>query len=467
MQAGNDRINIMDSEYHPLSTESGITSKLQEEKLTKDNPSVHAAVDRGVCIFDTKAADIAISKSERVEYRPVSSITAGSTIEICIHKTESYYWDLRKSLLSVKCVIRKENGAAITKDDHVALVQAPGCSLFKSCELSLQQRTISPDVGKCYAEKCVIDLLLYSSEEYLESKAQSFLFYKDNTPMDGTGVSGDGVNNGLVARYQYTSEGKECTLVGPLGHDLWRVNQYIPSGIELRLQLIPNENNYVLMYGSPTERYKFEITKCTLLMHGVLPSDDVLAKHARLLASKEKAILHYTRSEIKTYTFTTGVLSFEMLNCFQNAVPYEVIVAFVGISAANGDAKKNPFNFLHLDINRISLKVEKYKTIDFTPNFTNFHCAEEYDSLYDHEDPYVVHGHIIKRHEYHQGYTLFRFVLGPALYERMARPLKGATSIEGTMSKAIAGESVRAYVYGRFHDYLLIDEDKRIHLGEG
>ncbi len=372
-----------------MNDDSGIIPQREEAKLTSQNPSIHGAVDPALCIFETKAADMAIQSVYLSTFKPIGSITRSRDIEFEIPKTEHYYWNLKKSYIRMKCRILNSQGGTISDDDKVAFAQAPGFSLFQSCKLQLQQHTISPDVGDHYGMKNVLDLLLYAPQEYLESKAQTFLFYKDNSPMDGTDVASQaGVNNGLVERYAYTAKGKEVDMEVPVGHDIWGVDNYIPSGVNIRIKLALQDSAYVLMTSNETERYSYEITSCVLMMYGVIPTDQALTKHQNLLA-QQNAIFHYTRSSVQTFTIPLGVSEWEANQIFSDEIPFEIVVCFVRTAAYRGHYKKNPYNFEHIHLSHMGLKIEKYQKMQFNPNFSTYHCATEYNALYDKDEPFL------------------------------------------------------------------------------
>ncbi len=451
-------------EYTTLHADSGIIPPREEAKFTEKNPSVHAAVDPALCIFETKAADMSIMGVYIAEFKPASTIANQNSFEIFVPKSEQYYWNLKKSYLSLKVRLLNSLGKPISITDKVGMVQAPGFSIFKSCQVGIDQINFCPAVGELYGIKNVLDLLLYAPQEYLESKAQTFLYYKDNSPMDGTDVSAQaGVNNGLVERYEYTSRGNEVELLVPIGHDIWAMDNYIPTGVSLSLMFKLQDNEYVLMTSSETERYSYEITSCKLKMYGLIPTEQALVKHKKLLAN-QKAIFHYTRSELKTTTVSVGVNEFEIENMFSNRIPYELILVCMNTSAYRGAYKKNPYNFQHHNITYVGLTIEGCQPKEFHPNFSTYHCASEYSALYDKDEPFIPHGNIIKRSEFHEGYAIFRFNIAPATYDRAARPKRGQMSMKVKMGASVEGDTITALVYGRFHDYFMLDGDKRVHL---
>ncbi len=156
----------------------------------------------------------------------------------------------------------------------------------------------------------------------------------------------------------------------------------------------------------------------------------------------------------------------EARQVFSNRIPYEIVICFVGSPAIQGNTKRNPYNFHHHNMKCVQLGVEKYQTIEYTPNFSIYHCATEYNALYDKEEPFVPHGNIVKRRDYHNGNAIFRFPLAPTTYERLARAKKGQTSLKFKMSKSTEKETITVIVYGCFHDYILLDDDNKLQLGE-
>ena len=73
----------------------------------------------GLDLFKPPPVNTAIYKREWMSYRPISQITKGSPIQFTIPGTSSDYKDLKKTMLYVKCRIKKQNGSPITTNDSV------------------------------------------------------------------------------------------------------------------------------------------------------------------------------------------------------------------------------------------------------------------------------------------------------------------------------------------------------------
>ena len=100
------------------------------------------------------------------------------------------YINLAKSKLHVTYVITGPNGEKIKDErdlnghptansDQVGPVNFTLHSIFRQIDLSLNQKIVSADVGVNYPYKAMIDLLLQSSSDMLNSQAQAAFYFKD------------------------------------------------------------------------------------------------------------------------------------------------------------------------------------------------------------------------------------------------------------------------------------------------
>ena len=100
------------------------------------------------------------------------------------------YINLAKSKLHVSYVItepdgekskdeRDLNGHPTPTSDQVGAINFTLHSIFRQIDLSLNQKIVSADVGVNYPYKAMIDLLLKSSSDMLNSQAQAAFHFKD------------------------------------------------------------------------------------------------------------------------------------------------------------------------------------------------------------------------------------------------------------------------------------------------
>ena len=108
--------------------------------------------ERGLDLFKPPPVNTAVYKRECVSYRPVSQITKGSPIQFTIPGTSSDYKDLKKMMLYLKCRIKKQNGAPITKEDSVGFCNLTLHTLFRQVDFCLQQMGMTSRHGAITCE---------------------------------------------------------------------------------------------------------------------------------------------------------------------------------------------------------------------------------------------------------------------------------------------------------------------------
>ena len=120
------------------------------------------------------------------------------------------------------------------------------------------------------------------------------------------------------------------------------------------------------------------------------------------------------RIETKVITLGTGIRNTVNDNISTGALPNRVVLALVDSDAYNGAYNKNPFNFKHFNLSKVSFSIDGEETphkaieLDFDKN--KFILG--YYSLFNGVDKAITdNGYFIERTEYAKGYTLFAFDL--------------------------------------------------------
>ena len=122
-------------------------------------------------------------------------------------------------------------------------------------------------------------------EEQLNSTAQLNLFFKDSpyafakTDLDGTGA-----NTGLIARHEFIKQGQQTVVISPIAHDLMSISEYLPGNMEIKMRFWPASDDFFIISGETTERYKFVIDDVVLQVTGYEISDQVLLRHHQILS---------------------------------------------------------------------------------------------------------------------------------------------------------------------------------------
>ena len=308
-----------------------------------------------LALFHTPPVDTGSSGSEWQEYRPTSQISKGAPLEFSVTGNSSHYIDLKRTRLYLKCRITKPDGTAITKEDHVGLVNIPLHSMFRQVEMSLQHEVISSGVGLNYPYKATFDTLLHYGAESKDSQRQSELYFKDTAGFMSS-IPGDDGNVGLSERRLWTDEGKYVDLEGSLFLDIMEQSRLIINGVSIELKMMPSGNAFALMCDG-TEPYHFEISEAVLKVCNVRVNPGVLVGHAEAI-KHNPAIYPYQRSAVKAYNIPQGVYSWTMDDIFQGQIPGHVVIGLVLGSAYNGKYELNPFDFQHFDVNFLGFFVD-------------------------------------------------------------------------------------------------------------
>ncbi len=207
----------------------------------------------------------------------------------------------------------------------------------------------------------MMDNLVRGPKHWLECAGANFMYYKDTAgAMDTIDLKettpAATANLGLVERWLRTKEGGLVEIQTPLMLDICEMDQYLCSNVGVKITLYPSENNFALMSSSATQFYKHQIDTAILHWQYIQPTAAIALRHSKQIASIG-AYYSFPRSSIKSFSVPKGQKSWQIDSLFTE-IPHTLYVCFVHSDAFVGDAKKNPWNFLHLDLSGITLYVE-------------------------------------------------------------------------------------------------------------
>ncbi len=438
---------------------------IEDVKQVESNDAIAPSLDPGLDIFRPSPVDIGIKDTRLIEYSPLAAVSQGGVIQFHIPSTNLYWLSFNKSWLKIKAkLLRASNDSAILESDKVSVINALGQTMWKQCDISLQQKGLSNDIGPLYCYKAILDMLAYTPQEYLQTGMQSALYYKD-TPgaIDSVDISDNGTNKGLVARREFVKTG-EFMMTAALNHDLAHIDRFLPPGIEIKVSLYRNPGEYVIMAPSATEIFRLKITECTLFMHAADLSNGAIIKQHELLNSN-RAFYYYKRSILKSFTIPSGVTSWSITQPFGTIIPVDCIFCFVPTLNFQGAQNKNPHFFAHLNINQLQFRAEGYQTQVYILDFSQNHLSELYQKLYE---PDFGHMHLagaLELKDLKGDQCLYRIKLGNASHERFFRAKHGQTHFGFTTTKAL-DKSYTLIAYARLHDFFAIDNFKNIYTSD-
>lgn len=421
------------------------------------SPPQHFIDDR-FSIFRRRVEDIATENERIVEFRPNAAIQKSQCIEIVVPPAGIHYYDLARSYLKVKVGITKSDGGVLAAADKCGFVNYPLATLFRSMEFMLDNQDFCRDVGINLPYKAVIDTLLFRPVEYLESSAQSSLWYKDTAnSMDATVPdASSGANQGLLQRYNFTKEGGVVVLEGEIPMDLAQsLDCYIPNGIELRLRLHPSSDKFTIMHSVESEAYISKIHDVVLCLQAVQPTPKLLVEHDKLLM-KQNARFFYERSEVKVFSIGKDLTTWAIEQLFATTIPRQLIIGFVSTSAYLGSYSENPFHFQNFDLKYLSYIAEGVEMKQYRPNYSASQYNSEYNGLYRTNIGRPGSG-IIQYRDFPTGYALYRILIAPSLYKSRT----GQSRLEVEFGTALTKE-VTCIIYGTFASEFEIDRARNV-----
>ena len=434
----------------------------EEKKLVDDDKYTLPAVDPTLSIYEAQPTDIGVRRDYIIDYVPLAPVSQGSVVEFYIPSTNLYWLSLDKSWLTIKGKIVKSDGAKLTSADKVSCINALGMSMWRECDIMLQQKSMSSDIGPLYSYKCIFDLYAYTHNDYLSRGAQTFLFYPDTPGNVDSVVITQGPNLGLVSRHEFVTK-DEFSMDAPLGHDLSLQNKLLPPGIEIKIKLTRHSNDFVLMSSSVTENYQLVLSECTLHVHGLELSPGMLTKQHELL-SDHNALYHFRRSILRSFTLAKSTKTWSMAQPFGTHIPFDIIIALVPSSGFLGKYSKNPFYFDHCNVTNITFRAEGYQPVSIRPNFTLNQMSGMYRALYEPDMGQISPAGLLNMSDMKNGLALFRLKLGQSGYERAFRAKHGQTHLSIEMSAELK-EAYTLIAYGRRHDGYSCDIFKNIYVG--
>lgn len=413
-------------------------------------------------LFSTPPTQAAIEEGFHTEHMPTTSLSEGSQIKFNVSGDSSYYIDLNASYILLEVKITKADGSNIDNIGDVGPVNLLAHSLFQQIDVSLNDVVIS-NASNLYHYRALLETLLSYGDEAKKSQLSMSLYSKD-TPGQMNDI-GDN-NTGLVARRSITGVSETIQLIFRPHSDMFVQKRFILNGVDLKLKLIRNNDNIVLM-GAADSTFKLKIVNASFFVRKVKINSGIQLKHIEKL-DKElvPAIYPIRRVDMKTFNISTGSLSWNEENLFQGVLPKRIVIGIVKSQAFEGAYNLNPFNFEHQNLKYCGLVVDG-KNVPQKPlvcDFGTHSTLRNYFTLLESTGKVFNNGGLdINRTEYEKGYSLLAFDLTPDLDESGCYHVikKGNIRLELKFSTGLTAP-VNVIVYSEYDSSIRIDKNRAI-----
>ncbi len=422
-------------------------------------------------LFTVPGTQTAIISGNWDEYHPISNLLDGSPIEFHVAGTPEEYVDLSQTKLHIQAKITNDDGTRLAADAQVGPVNLFLQSLFSQCEVSLNERLVSPSSNN-YPYRAYLETLLNYSRESKETQLTSSLFYKDDAgkfdhcnPQDPDGQG----NSGLKKRYEFCARSRIIDMTGPIHADIFFQDKLLLNSIDLKVKLTPAQPEFCVLSSAVDRNFKVSITHASLLVRKVRVNPSIALGHAKAL-EVGNARYPLTRVETKAFSIPAGTMSFSKDNLFLGQLPQRIVIGLVDNDAYNGVLAKNPFHFKNMNLNYLSLTIDGQQIPDSKPLTPKYLVPggqgyiQSYQTLFAGLNKmYKDAGNNISREEYPNGYTLYAFDITPDLNEggHLNLVRKGNLRLELRFGTALP-ETAMVIVFSEFQNILEVDRTRNI-----
>ena len=386
-------------------------------------------------------------------------VVNSSVIEFEINNPDCFL-ELNKTEVEVKYRIKKADGTNLTAEDRVGTINYTAASLFKSVEVKLNNKTITHGSSN-YAERAIMEVLMTYNHDALNSWLGAGHFEKDTAGrMDVADPSAadNAANHGLKKRAEYSKESKLVTVRGKLHEDLFNQPRPLPSNSRLYIRFTRNKDQYCLMSSVENANYKIDIEEMSLHIRKIHVTDDVKKQLAG-----QRIVLPIDRVIQKEFSVPQGGSKFIENSLHSGQIPKRLVFAFVGNNAHVGSYTGNPFNWAHVNVQKVSL-LRDGQIINNRPlsvDFASGNVMDGYWSLMRATNTrYANAGPLITFDEYKKGgYALWAYDLSPSQCDEQFNDPKqeGSLTLEVEFANNTTAPLVLC-VYLQFDSDIIINE---------
>ena len=239
------------------------------------------------------------------------------------------------------------NGAIVPVDNVMH-------SMWNGMNIFMNGEQVSTTNQK-YMYKSFIETLLNNSATTKQYQLENSGFFGDKGNKDM--FFNLTFNKGMEKRYMHFRDKNKVEMMGFLMSDMAGIQASIINGVEISIELKPNQDNIRLQCFGEKKFGALIIDNIRLLVCKKQMTKEVMLAHAELL-QKTPAVYPFKKSEIRAYNGNKGQTEIVIENPYESKVPTRFIVGMVDADAYIGNFSKNPLNFKHYNISRAAFSID-------------------------------------------------------------------------------------------------------------
>lgn len=301
-------------------------------------------------IFANRPYLFCVKESNIHEYSPLNSTDGATSIEFLSLPYNDQYKDLSWTFLKLRLQLLKKGGAKYLESDdkekqpHLATNALH--SIFKSAYLSLNSVSLR-NVESNYHYKEFIETTLNFHIESATSRLSSQMYIPNAEEKSLKDICKDS---------------KVFELYGRI--NLMNLSKLLIPGVSLSIRFNLENPDFFIK----EQKFKVDsldmVTDSILKIHSAklyvrhtVPSSEIILAHERLLSSGKSAIYEFKKGEVYSQNIAAGTSNLNVMNLYSGPKPSLIVFAMTENKGYSGDRNKNPFNFMHFDLQTFSFIV--------------------------------------------------------------------------------------------------------------
>lgn len=374
-------------------------------------------------LFNLDPTQTAVEKIYYQQILPVGQITDTSPIQFIVNGQNGMeYIDTKRSYMSIKARIVRQDGSAVTSDEYVGPVNLLAHALFDQVDVTIQGKFVTSSTGN-YPYKAYLQTLLKYGNDAKTSQLSSQCFYRDTPGYldDNDGKTGD--NAGFKFRTELFSESRKIHMIAPIIHDAFQLDRYILNQTAMNIKFYRAKPEFYLMTDSLIPEYKIVIDEMILNMCKIQVNPSVIFAHSQLL-QKSNAKYPYVKTEVRLAAISQGQLNFNIDNVCQGIRPNKIVIAFANSQSVSGSFLTSPWNFQGFGLTELTVSVDNIP-VSGNPVRLNFDAksgidtAEAYHWLFETTGKWLKdEGNQISQSDIANGFAIYAFDIEPAYQDR-------------------------------------------------
>jgi len=406
-----------------------------------------------------------LAAKEQVVYL-TSPINDNGPYEFIVPNDSTDFIQLDQTELYGTIHVQKADGNDLDDTTFTSVVNNFPQTLFKQVELYLNGTCVSDLSTPTYAYKAYLENHLSYGTDIKETTLHDReLYIKDTAKDEGDGTATTSIKD----KFTVTGIGKRQVILRKaysfnmkLHVDFLGSVRYLIPGVEMKLKLIRNSDNFSLI--SAAAGCKIVFKKLELKIRRIVLDPQI---GATIESNLEKTPAKYpiALSKVNTFAINSTIQSIQIPNTIRGKLPRSFIFGLVRAEGYDGNIARNPFVFKNFGLNYFNVYIngEPLHPNPVQPNWDDNNCVNEYVRFLNNIGMHQTHSNGITLEDYKENTCLFAYDLSPDLCNSFYRhPTEhGVVDISLSFKTALAA-NVKLVMYATYDEMVLIDKNRSV-----